>query len=225
MTNHKSIHEVQAEVIKYLAKNDSARFAELNRKRLTTDWFNYHVNQLLKLELIVKDKDSNYSLTSKGKELSLNISNKTSTILKNQRVSVLIICNYIEDRVIVQKRLIEPFKNYYELPTEKVLIGENPEDTAFRCLIEETGLKAEFIFKGVNHKIDKDNEGSIVHDKFYLIYEAINVKGELKDVFDNGENLLMTLDELLNKDNRHFDLENTINIYKSKGIRLMNVDS
>ena len=49
---------------------------------------------------------------------------------------------------------------------------------------------------GVKHKMDYDNKGKILEDKYFFVFKASNPKGELKKTFDSGENIWLTKKEI-----------------------------
>ena len=88
-----------------------------------------------------------------------------------------------DDRVLLVKRAVEPFKDYWDLPGGFLEAGEHPLDGMFREVREETGLDVRVIeLLGVY--IDRyDNNGDEIFTlNHYYVVEPIG--GELRAADD-----------------------------------------
>lgn len=203
------IHTIQAQIILELSQKKQARFSELNNGRLSNDWFSYHLRQLVKNEWIIKD-DQQYHLSETGKKLALRINPDQLSLSNSQRISVLLVLSQ-NDQFLFQQRRIQPFFDYWEFPTRRVNFGENPTEVAYALLTNGIGLSANLKFAGMNHKIET-HEGNLFDDKYYLVFLATKISGELKEDFEDGTNHWLTKDAFMKKKKRHFDEENTFKI-------------
>jgi hypothetical protein len=208
------IHPVQAKILLLLSKKENASFSELNINKLPNDWFSFHIRNLKKKEFIIKNKDTSYSLTKRGKTLSLKLNEEDLLIERDQRISIEVVLEH-EGKFLFQKRLKEPYFGYYEFPSEKIKFGETPLECAIRTLEKECGIKADFEFKGVNHKVDLNEENNIMDDKYFLVLKAKFISGDLIDKFDGGENFWLSKKEIYKLKKVHFDVENVFKIFKA----------
>ncbi len=186
------------EILRYLLFYPASRFSEINKTKLDTDKFNYHLKTLIKQKLVEKI-DNKYFLTLKGKEFSNTMDTDSKIVEKQPKVSVLIVPAIKEKGIIkyiVQKRLKEPYFGYIGFMTGKVRFGETIEETCKRELNEEMNLTADFKYRYLLHEMVYDKKGSILEDKFFNVVEAFNITGELKNI-EGGENFYVNKDEFL----------------------------
>lgn len=202
------MHHIQAKILTYLQKNSQGSFAELNQEKLPNDWFSYHLRQVVKNDWVEK-QDTTYTLTNQGKKVVLQIGDD-DLLMVNQRISVLLVV-INNGKYVVQHRQEEPFNGYWEFPTVKVKYGELPKGVAKSLLNQELGLEGEVSFKGINHKLEKSGQ-DIFDDKYYFVFAAESITGELTSDFYGGTNHWLTKSELLAKEKKHFDLNNTFRL-------------
>jgi ADP-ribose pyrophosphatase YjhB (NUDIX family)/predicted transcriptional regulator len=211
----KELHQVQSNILLLLASKPKSSFTELNQGKLPTDWFSFHLRQLIKNGFVEKLADKKYILTTLGKKLSLQIEAEGSIFGTSQRISILLVVKK-DNKYLVQYREVEPFRKYWEFPTKRVAFGESPFDAAQKLLTDETGLKGEFNFIGLLHKVEKSGESEIFDDKYYLVFTTDRVSGELIEECNQGKNYWLTENEFRKKELLHFDLESTFALL-SKG--------
>lgn len=63
------MHKYQSSILKRLLYNKGVRFSDLNKLRITSDRFTFHLKKLIEKGLVVK-KDNLYYLSAQGKELT-----------------------------------------------------------------------------------------------------------------------------------------------------------
>jgi 8-oxo-dGTP diphosphatase len=98
-----------------------------------------------------------------------------------------------QGKIVLIKRLNEPFKGHYALPGGIVEYGEKVEDAVLREVEEETGLKGEIhSLVGVYSDPNRDPRGHFVSVCFVVLPKG----GELKAGSDAKEVGLFSLDEL-----------------------------
>ncbi len=98
-----------------------------------------------------------------------------------------------EGKIVLIKRLNEPYKGYYALPGGIVEYGERVEDAVLREVEEETGLKGEIhSLVGVYSDPHRDPRGHFVS----ICFIVLPVGGELKAGSDAREVGLFSLDNL-----------------------------
>ncbi len=98
-----------------------------------------------------------------------------------------------EGKIVLIKRMNEPYKGYYALPGGIVEYGERVEDAVLREVEEETGLEGEiYRLIGVYSDPDRDPRGHFVSICFVVLPRG----GELRAGSDAREVALFPLDSL-----------------------------
>ncbi len=98
-----------------------------------------------------------------------------------------------EGKIVLIKRMNEPYKGYYALPGGIVEYGERVEDAVLREVEEETGIEGEiYRLVGVYSDPDRDPRGHFVSICFVVLPKG----GELKAGSDAKEVALFPLDSL-----------------------------
>jgi len=97
-----------------------------------------------------------------------------------------------DNRVLLTRRINEPFQGYWSLPAGFMDAGENPEEAAIRECLEETGLTIKTtglldIVAGKEHK----NGADII-----IVYTAEIISGELAAGDDADQVEFFPLDRL-----------------------------
>lgn len=199
MATEIEIHSIQAEILRILLFKPTARFSQLNRQKITSDHFNFHLKRLLESDLIKKNKSGRYFLTAKGKEFANRFDTQRITLERQAKVGVLICAIKTDNKIkkyLVQQRLKQPSFGYHGFITGKVRWGETILEAASREFGEETGLEAQFSFAGVEHKIDYSKDKQLLEDKFFFIVRANKTRGGLTESFEGGRNFWFSKKEI-----------------------------
>ncbi len=224
MTTEIKVHSIQAQILTKLLFHPSARFAELNEQKLDTDHFNFHLQSLVKAELVEKDTSGKYKLTTEGKEFANRFDTEEKQIEKQPKVSVLIVATRQskgKEQLLIQQRLKNPYYGYHGFIGGKVRWGETIEEAANRELREESGLSAKVTLKVVRHKMDYDKDGNLLEDKIFMQFLAENCKGELIEKFEGGENIWLTRDEIAKLPNLFPDVLRALGMMDSDSIQFL----
>jgi len=73
------------------------------------------------------------------------------------------------DKILLIKRVKNPYKDHWSLPAGKVEFGEHPNEAALREVKEETNLDCDFEgFKGIASEILHKNEEKVFHSVMYV---------------------------------------------------------
>jgi len=189
----KNIHEIQGEILKALLLKESARFSELNTKKLSTDQLTFHIKQLLAGGVIEKTENGSYRLTIKGKEYAnrFDIDSGPVKIEQQAKLGVLIMVAQGAGRkreFLMQTRLKQPFFGFRGFVTGKIKAGESVFETAERELWEETGLRAKLEHKAIQHERIFSESNELLEDKYFYLFLANDATGELKVDFEGGKN-------------------------------------
>lgn len=224
MNTKHDIHPIQSKIIVFLGTNLKGKFSDINLDNVPSDNFSFHVRQLIKAGLIQKNISNEYILTDEGKRLFLILDNEESRAVPQPKLSVLVV---LKDRgkLLVQKRLKQPFYGFYELPTQRVMWGESIMKTAADLMRSEVGISIQSSFRGLLHKIEKSEEANVNDDKYYAVLEVTSWKGKIKDSFKFGVNTWMTPVELIKEEKSHFDVEKTLQLLESPQIKIEEIEA
>jgi ADP-ribose pyrophosphatase YjhB (NUDIX family) len=174
-------HPLQLKILKQLLYKQKAKFSDFSRFGVAADLFVFHLNRLIKLELVSKDL-SGYTLTPKGMELAGRINLKTNAIHAQPKVSVMTFAirrSHGRKEILLSERLTDPIRGFVSCQTSKVEAGESLTSVAQRCFVETTGLTGEMEFVGVyQYSHFKDN--SLVESTVINCFRARKLSGKLK---------------------------------------------
>lgn len=215
------MHEIQKSILKELLFKTDARFAELNVDDISNDHFSFHIKRLTKLGLVKKQDDGSYTLTSQGKEYAnrLDADSEEVKVEKQAKIGGLTVAVKEiegETKYLVQKRLKQTFYGFHGFVTGKIKWGEKLKKGAARELKEETGLEADKLeLRGVEHKLDYSKEGEVLEDKFFYVFKAVGLEGDLKEDFEGGENRWLTQEEIKGLDKKYEDVLKILSTVKT----------
>jgi ADP-ribose pyrophosphatase YjhB (NUDIX family) len=213
--NKTDIHPIQSIILCELLFVNEAGFAELNKKKLSSDQFSFHLRQLTDWKLIEKTESGKYRLTISGKEYANRFDTEKSEIEKQAKIGVLIVGQKEEKGVkkyLVQQRLKQPYFGYWGFATGKVRWGETVEEAAKRELKEEMGLEGKVELKAIKHKMDYNQDQKMLEDKYFLVVKVTNSKGNLTEEFEGGKNKWMTNEEILALENLFDGVQESIGL-------------
>lgn len=214
-----NIHPVQGKILRDLLFKTKARFSHLNSKNLENDHFSFHLSKLVELGLVEKTKDKFYFLTANGREFANRFDTEKIIIEKQAKVSVLLIPTK-GNKYLVQKRLKQPYFGFYGFVSGKIKWGETLNEAALRELKEETNLLGKVTLVGIKHKMDYAISGNILEDKYFFVFKVNKTTGNLFDKFEGGENIWLTLKEILKLPDLFDGVAETIKMSKSKKLLL-----
>jgi ADP-ribose pyrophosphatase YjhB (NUDIX family)/predicted transcriptional regulator len=218
------LHEAQGQILKTLLLNPNARFSDLNKTELSSDHFNFHIKRLVEVGLIEKNQSGLYSLTSIGKEFSNRMDTDSGQIERQAKISINIGCIREvngEREYLAQCRLKNPYFGYWGFVGGKVRWGETIFEAAARELEEETGLKGQFKFVGIKHKMDYETDDKMLEDKFFFVVTAFDLEGKLKEEFEGGKNKWVTKKEFLEFEKLFDGIEDTIYLHESANLEFI----
>jgi 8-oxo-dGTP pyrophosphatase MutT (NUDIX family) len=218
MTKELKLHKIQSAILVDLLLSSGKRFAQLNKKKISTDKFTFHIQKLVSEGLIFKNIDGLYLLTTEGKEFANRFDTKAKVIERQAKIGILICCTR-EKRgfreFLLQQRLKQPYYGFWGFITGKIRWGDGILETARRELKEETGLMAKLELAGIKHKTDYDSKGILLEDKFFFVMKAKNPKGKLKNFFEGGKNKWFKKEEIFKQKDLFPDIEKTLQMSDS----------
>jgi len=198
-----------------------AGFGELNKRKLGSDQFSFHLRQLTDWKLIEKSSNGKYVLTTKGKEYANRFDTEVKEVEKQAKVTVLLTCirkKGPKQEYLIQQRLKQPYFGFWGFMSGKMKWGETVEEAAKRELLEETGLSGKTELIMVNHKMDYDQNGKILEDKFFFVNRVVNPTGTLIENFEGGKNCWMTKEEIFSLENLFDGLKERIEMIDKDGL-------
>ncbi len=114
---------------------------------------------------------------------------------RKQPVCVVAMIPVDGDRVLLQKRLKEPWHGYWMLVAGRVEFGESFEQAVERELFEETSLKGEMQLAGMVSSRSYNGDKLRYHVHMYC-YKINKTKGALKAKIKEGENKWISFAEV-----------------------------
>lgn len=196
--------DIRKQIFLKLIHTKEAKFSELWDKSVESNAFTYHLKKLEQDGLIEKKGDA-YSLTFKGRQESAFIEGDSGerALMPTLTVVVMVKDN---NRVLVQKRLKEPFYGYHGFISGKINFGLNVLECAARDLFEETSLNADFELKGFTMTKTFDDDRLAFHHFFYFVV-ATNPRGVLKTKSHKEENFWVNIEDIDKIENKFPDFD------------------
>lgn len=218
----KDLHKYQIEILRKLLFFESLSFGGLSIPEVPGNKLNYHINQLIKLGFITKER-RNYSLTPKGIEFAGRIDTKAKDIFLQPKVGVALIV-IDGNQILLGKRKKEQAKNEIGFFTEKIRIGEEIEEACKRCLQTETGLtSSSFEFVGVQRIVDK-KLNFVRLDVILNLFLVKKTSGELLKHTIESENQWYKVTELSKLENLSKGIIETIKKVEDKDVSLQEIN-
>lgn len=202
MSYEANAHDAQMAILRHLLLSPGAGFAELQKNTdLTSDHFNFHIKKLVDVGYVEKKDNGHYILSRAGKEYANRMDTDDNIIEKQPKISVALIIENDEGKILAQQRLKQPYYGFWGRPTGKIRWGEPMLEAAARELMEETGLTADLRVGGFYHKMDYDKEsGDLLEDKIFVLVYGVNPKGDLIVDDEGHHNEWLSDDEMLKRD-------------------------
>lgn len=205
-------HVAQMHILRMLLIERTASFAQLSRAMgLTSDHATFHIKKLVTAEMVqrVPRMYGQYELTRKGKEYANRMDTDELVIEKQPKLVVDIGIEH-NGKFIFQERKKQPYYGYWGFPTGKIRWGETILEAAARELMEETGLMADLRVIGTYHKLDRDETGALLEDKYLIVVHGTNPRGKMVEVTETHTNHWMTPEEYQALDTRFGDIYETL---------------
>lgn len=206
-------HEAQMKILRELLLATQLSFGDLTRASgLSSDHANFHIKKLIELgyvEHVSKDYGQ-YHLTRSGKLYANTMDTDTFEVERQPKLTVDLAIERADGRFIVQERQKQPYYGYHGFPTGKIRWGETMVQAGARELMEETGLEADLRVVGMYHKLDYDQHGELLEDKYMCLIHGTNPRGELVEQTESHRNIWMGIEEYKQLDKRFGNIEETV---------------
>lgn len=168
-----------------LASLGSCRYRDIKPKDVEGNLFAYHLNQLLK-DNLVEHSDSTYQLTAAGLQYVGQLSSTTQQPRIQPKIVTLIACQNKNKQWLLYKRNREPFNGLVGFPYGKIHLGETINQAAKRELSEKTGLSATLKHIGDAYVITYKSQELISHMLFHIFFTA-SYTGQLLSQSEYGQ--------------------------------------
>ncbi len=124
-------------------RQEKLRFNEIEKAiNIRSNKLAYHLEQLIKEELLTK-KGEFYVVTDKAESYLPIIPHLVGDSLSPLPVILVALVNE-KNQVLLMKRNLRPYKNYWSLIGGKMLLSENFQEASIRLIREKTGIKGSF---------------------------------------------------------------------------------
>ncbi|MFA5746227.1 MAG: NUDIX domain-containing protein [archaeon] len=206
-------NEIREKILSILIHNKKTVFSDLWDKKVPSNKFTYHLNQLIEEGYVKKDKDQKYALTTKGKTLESSLDGETGKKRQRPFVAALLVVRK-NGKYLLYHRTKEPYYGFYGLPGAKVEFGENILSCAKRELFEETGLSGDAkIFSVINFIIKENGELLSHFTQFVILID--NPKGELIKENREGDYQFVNKTEFYKKNKKGILFPDNLIIFKN----------
>lgn len=202
----KNLSPIQNHILAKLKNAKSLRYSELQPEKVPNDLFNYHLQYLVKKDLIDKSGDG-YSLSQIGIKHVADPYLSNNAITSLFKINVITIVSRIKDgkiEILNQIRKSNPSYGKVGVMGGVVLKGELIEPAATRKLKQETGLYAKFKLIGCERRI-MYKSGELFSDLMFPIAYADLYEGDLIEDSDFGHNMWVSINEAIKNESSEFD--------------------
>ncbi|MFH1308243.1 MAG: NUDIX domain-containing protein [archaeon] len=159
---------MEKEILELFLFNNKLKFSEIGKLlNIRTNKLAYHLNNLVKKGILVKDKQS-YFLSDISESLIPYLSDKKAVL------PVILVLIGDKKKAYLYKRSKRPFKGYFSLPGGRIQIGESISDATKR-IMKKFGIKAKL---GRVNSVSLEHvkkKGKIIHS-FMLIFVTATSK-------------------------------------------------
>lgn len=168
------------QVFELFLKNHCLRFSDISSAlTIRSNMVAYHLEQMIKDQVLEKDGDDYYRLTKKAEEMLPFFAQMTGKEIG--ALPVIIAAIIKGDKICLLKRNKRPYLGYWGMIGGKVKMHESIAETAVREAKEETGLDCEFeSINAVIHERVRE-EGIFKHAFVLFLTKLIPKSDKLKE--------------------------------------------
>lgn len=175
------MHYIQQSILKKLLFSKSLKYSAMKPVDMEGSQFTFHLEQLIRENLVEKLDSGKYSLTLAGKNTANSIDfDSSSPNIQAKHSAVFCATRNDLSEVLIYTRLKNPFYGHKGFPTGKVQYGERIIDTAVREFTEETNLVGKPYLVGIRHYRVYFPKDILVEDKVMYVHRIDEPRGELK---------------------------------------------
>jgi hypothetical protein len=209
----KSLSSIQNHIISKLKNAKSLRYSEMQPDKVPNDLYNYHLQFLVKKDLVTKTGDG-YSLSNTGIKHVADSNTTNDSLNSLFKMNVITIVSRVVDgkiEILNQVRKSNPSYGKVGVMGGVTLKGEMLEASATRKLKQETGLEANFKIVGCERRIMYKG-GELFSDVLFPIAYADKYTGNLIEDTEFGHNMWVPIDQAIKNESAVFDSLPSINI-------------
>ena len=210
-------------ILQKLIFNQKLSFSQIWDKSIESNKFTYHLKTMLKDGLIIKKGDK-YSLTKKGIDFVTYVDSSKVEVTKQPLLVVFCLVRK-GNKILVHRRLKEPFYGYCGVPAGKVSFGDIIFEAAKKELEEETGLKSnngKLISIESIKTFDKKTK-ELIHHHLGFTFEFTGFEGDLIKKTKEGENFWYDISKLKQL-NIYPDMMNLIEASNDSKLKILKID-
>ncbi len=165
------MHHIQAKILRQLLYTEALNYAAMRPQGVESNHFAYHLEQLLKEKLILKD-DKQYYLSAAGLSLIDRLSQETMHARLQPHIVTAIDLTTPDGQTLLFTRNFQPFLHRAGWPLGKMHYSESTAAAAARELQEKTGLTGmPLVHRGMAY-IDARQKGTTISRVLYHIFHG-----------------------------------------------------
>jgi ADP-ribose pyrophosphatase YjhB (NUDIX family) len=166
--------DIKHKIFELFLRKKRLRFSDIEKAiGIKTNVLAYHLNTMIKENMLVKDDDE-YMLSIHGEKLLPFFSHVTQQITGGC-LPVVLAAIVRKDKILMIKRTMRPYQGYWGMPGGKLHLEESIDECAVREVKEETGLDCTFShIAAIVHERVKEKE-SYKH-AFLLFFVVVKPK-------------------------------------------------
>jgi len=173
----KTMHHIQAQILKQLLYAETLNYAAMRPAGVESNHFAYHLEQLLKEKVILKD-GRQYSLSPAGLSLIDRLSQDKMRDRLQPHIVTAIDLTTPDGKTLLFTRNFQPFLHRTGWPLGKIHYEETIAAAAARELHEKTGLEnIKLTHRGMAY-IDARQQGTTISKVLYHVFHG-DVPGPL----------------------------------------------
>jgi ADP-ribose pyrophosphatase YjhB (NUDIX family) len=134
------MHHIQRKILQQLMYAPSLNYAGMRPPGVESNHFAYHLEQLIREKLIVKDGRS-YTLTDKGLAFTDRANHETMSPRLQPHIVTSVHITNDQGHMVLYEHLFQPYLNLYGPPQGRLHYAEHVAEAAERELFEKSGLR------------------------------------------------------------------------------------
>lgn len=184
-----------------LITHPQSKYSELKPRHMEGSKFTYHLQKMINQQLVQKNQDGTYSLTSKGKLFADRFELDTLTVLEQPRIVCLVACYEPSKGWLLFTRNQQPTIHMAGFAKVDVEFGSMLHDQVSRAFTDLSGLEVALNYRAHGYVTQKTPDGELESRVMIHLYYGENPSGELRLQTDSGTFGWYLDDELTNMPN------------------------
>lgn len=167
------VKKEREQIFKLFLENDKLKFNKIEKAlKIRSNMVSYHLEKMQE-EGLVEKKGFYYYLTKKAERYLPIIPHIIGKELSPLPAVLVALVN--NDKILLIKRRIRPYKDYWSLIGGKMLLEESFKEASKRLIKQKTGINAEF--ESINSVLHERVEGDeIIKHSFILFFTKMRTK-------------------------------------------------